>query len=310
MAALELRIDAELALGRHGIIVGELQGLIEAHPLRERLWRQLMLALYRDGRQAEALAAYRSARTRLVEEIGIEPGRELQALEARILAQDPGLAADVTDAPPARARRSVLALPDAGGARRWRAGRRRAARRACRPRAAGRRAARRPRSGGRRERAARARCASALARRGVDARVAAFATADRGADAVRLAAEQDAAVLVLAAPEERCAPAPSGAICRTCSRTRSATWSCWRAPRTTRRPRRARSWCRSPATTTTGPRSRWERGWPATRRCGCSACAARPAATPAGCWRARPSRFSAAWASRPSRCSSARARTR
>ena len=111
-SALELRIDAELALGRHGRIVGELQALVQAHPLRERLWRQLMLALYRDGRQAESLAAYRSARTRLVEEIGIEPGRELQALEARILAQDPGLAGDVQAAPPARAHRSVLALPD------------------------------------------------------------------------------------------------------------------------------------------------------------------------------------------------------
>ena len=114
MAALELRIDAELALGHHGRIVGELQALVQAYPLRERLWRQLMLALYRDGRQAEALAAYRSARTRLVEEIGIEPGRELQALEARILAQDPGLAARDAVAPPARARRSVLALPDPG----------------------------------------------------------------------------------------------------------------------------------------------------------------------------------------------------
>jgi DNA-binding SARP family transcriptional activator len=199
VSALELRIDAKLALGRHGRIVGELQALVQAHPLRERLWRQLMLALYRDGRQAEALAAYRSARTRLVEEIGIEPGRELQALEARILAQDPGLAADVPAAPPARARRSVLALPDPGALD------------GCVPAVAERLAARAAHELlvvallGDRDQVgdASARLATLRERaraRGVDARVAAFATADGGADAVRLAAQQDAAVLVLAAP--------------------------------------------------------------------------------------------------------------
>src|SRR5688572_29381634 len=61
-AALELRIEAELALGHHARLIGELQGLVGEHPLRERLWAQLMTALYRDGRQAEALAAYRAAR--------------------------------------------------------------------------------------------------------------------------------------------------------------------------------------------------------------------------------------------------------
>ena len=114
-SALELRIEAELALGRHAHLIGELQGLVGEHPLRERLWAQLMTALYRDGRQAEALAAYRAARERLIDEIGIEPGPELRALEARILAQDPALA--VHDTPTA-----------SRPARRWPCARMRAAR--------------------------------------------------------------------------------------------------------------------------------------------------------------------------------------
>lgn len=88
LAALEARIDADLALGREEDLAPELQALVAEHPLRERLCGQLMLALYRAGRQADALAAYREARRRLVDELGIEPGRELQELERAILAQD------------------------------------------------------------------------------------------------------------------------------------------------------------------------------------------------------------------------------
>ena len=88
IAVLEARIDAELALGREEELVPELQALVAEHPLRERLCGQLMLALYRTGRQADALAIYRDARRRLVEELGIEPGRELQDLERAILAHD------------------------------------------------------------------------------------------------------------------------------------------------------------------------------------------------------------------------------
>jgi DNA-binding SARP family transcriptional activator len=88
LAALEDRIDADLALGRHAEVVGELEALIADQPLRERLRRQLMLALYRSGRQAEALEAYRQARSALVEELGIEPARELQEMERAILVQD------------------------------------------------------------------------------------------------------------------------------------------------------------------------------------------------------------------------------
>jgi predicted ATPase/DNA-binding SARP family transcriptional activator/class 3 adenylate cyclase len=91
VAALEDRVDALLALGRHGEVVGELEALVAAHPLRERLRAQLMLALYRSRRQAEALDAYRAARRTLVDELGIEPSPELQELEGRILRQDPAL---------------------------------------------------------------------------------------------------------------------------------------------------------------------------------------------------------------------------
>ena len=93
---LEEQIDAKLALGDHARLVGELEALVHEHPSRERLLGQLMLALYRSGRQADALEAYRVARRRLVDELGLEPGRGLQELERAILAQDPALE------PPAR----------------------------------------------------------------------------------------------------------------------------------------------------------------------------------------------------------------
>ncbi|HET8528823.1 MAG TPA: BTAD domain-containing putative transcriptional regulator [Gaiellaceae bacterium] len=85
LAALEERIEADLALGRHALLVPELQALVAAEPLRERLRRQLVLALYRCGRQADALAAYRDAQRLLDEELGLEPGEELKRLERAIL---------------------------------------------------------------------------------------------------------------------------------------------------------------------------------------------------------------------------------
>ena len=106
LAALEDRIEADLAVGRAGELVGELGTLVAQHPLRERPWRQLMLALYRCGRQADALAAYQRARRELVEELGIEPGPELRSLEQAILRQDPALElkrAPFRDTPPTRA---------------------------------------------------------------------------------------------------------------------------------------------------------------------------------------------------------------
>ncbi|MGZ8697473.1 MAG: AfsR/SARP family transcriptional regulator, partial [Gaiellaceae bacterium] len=91
LAALEERIDADLELGAHAEVVGELEALVAEHPVRERLRGQLMLALYRSGRQAEALEAYRSGRLALTEELGIEPTPSLQRLNASILRQDRSL---------------------------------------------------------------------------------------------------------------------------------------------------------------------------------------------------------------------------
>ena len=87
--AQEDRIEAALAIGDHQIIVGELATLTAQHPLRERLWSQYMVALARCGRQADALAAYQDLRRRLGDELGIEPSAEIQAIEERILLQDP-----------------------------------------------------------------------------------------------------------------------------------------------------------------------------------------------------------------------------
>ena len=91
LAALEARIDADLALGREAAIAGELEALVRANPFRERFRAQLMLALYRSGRQGEALAVYTDTRTLLIDELGIEPGKELRELQHAILAQDPRL---------------------------------------------------------------------------------------------------------------------------------------------------------------------------------------------------------------------------
>ncbi len=113
VSALMDLIDCELALGQHEEVVQELETLVHQHPLRERLRAQLMLALYRSGRQADALTVYQDARRTLVEELGLEPGRELQALERGVLAHDPAL-----EAPPAQASTREPRVPQA---RRWRA---------------------------------------------------------------------------------------------------------------------------------------------------------------------------------------------
>ena len=96
--ALELTIDAELAAGRHGEVIGRLEALVAEHPLNERFHAQRMLALYRSGRRSEALEAYRHAHRTLTDEIGIEPGPELRRLQEQILAQDPALDAPAPSA--------------------------------------------------------------------------------------------------------------------------------------------------------------------------------------------------------------------
>jgi DNA-binding SARP family transcriptional activator len=200
LAALEQRIEADLALGRHAELAGELEELLVDNPLRERLREQLMLALYRSGRQAEALHAYRRARELLVRELGIEPAPALQQLERRILAQDPAL--DVPPAPrrlgtSAGADRSVLVVaaaeddlepalslaePLAASGRELIVARLLADEREL-GRAAG---------------ALNARCAAL----GGVARAAAFTSPDAPADVIRLATAYDVELVLLAAPDE------------------------------------------------------------------------------------------------------------
>jgi CheY-like chemotaxis protein len=107
LACAEDRIDAELSLGHHNTVVPELEERVSRHPMRERLRAQLMLALYRSGRQADALEAYRTARQVLNDELGLQPGASLRALEQAVLRQDPDLAWE----PPERVIRDG---PDAG----------------------------------------------------------------------------------------------------------------------------------------------------------------------------------------------------
>ncbi len=206
LAVLEERIDADLATGSHRESLGELEALVAAHPLRERLAGQLMLALYRSGRQAEALDVYQNARRLLVEEIGLEPNPALQRLEKAILTQDPSLdppeSPDVS-APALPPERAILVAPlDAENIQSLLG-------------LAAPLAAERPHElitvralepteqielaratedlGGRRE---------ALLERGISARVAAFTSSEPGEDIARLATEQSVdLVLVDARPD-------------------------------------------------------------------------------------------------------------
>jgi DNA-binding SARP family transcriptional activator len=196
LAAIEKRIDAELALGRNADVIPELEALAVAYPLREGPSRQLMLALYRAGRQADALAVYRASRARFVAELGLEPTPALQHLEASILRHDPAL--DLAETPtPAR---SILVAPLSPD-------------RFDDLVAIAEPLARRPP----RElilaqliaSAADLQAASALARRrrealqgrGTSARSAAFTTAQPGGDIVQIATEQDVDLLLVDAPE-------------------------------------------------------------------------------------------------------------
>ncbi|MFS8099663.1 AAA family ATPase [Lentzea alba] len=107
---VEDRFDAELGCGRHREVIAELEALVRDHPLRERLQGQLMLALYRSGRQADALAAFRTARERFAAELGIDPGRDLVALEQAILTQEPSLALTAAQNPVVLERKKVSVL--------------------------------------------------------------------------------------------------------------------------------------------------------------------------------------------------------
>jgi LuxR family maltose regulon positive regulatory protein len=109
LVAIESRADADLGLGRHGELAGALGPLCREHPLRERLWQLLILALYRSGRQADALRGYAEIRDRLASELGLDPGPALRELQARILAQDPALG------PASPAPAQLAAPPEAAG---------------------------------------------------------------------------------------------------------------------------------------------------------------------------------------------------
>jgi DNA-binding SARP family transcriptional activator/ABC-type glycerol-3-phosphate transport system substrate-binding protein len=100
LGTIEARLAAGLALGQHAVLLSELRALTELHPLREQLWAQLMVALYRSGRQADALAVYRRHREHLADELGLEPSASLRELEARVLRQDPALDLDVPASAP------------------------------------------------------------------------------------------------------------------------------------------------------------------------------------------------------------------
>jgi DNA-binding SARP family transcriptional activator len=198
LAALEKRIDADLALGRHTDTVAELQTLVAEHPLREHLRAQLMLALYRCGRQADALGVYQSIRRALVEQLGIEPSPPLRELEQAILRQDPALELATPLAP---AERSLLVAPLDGSA--FGALLALAAPLARQP---GRELVLARLIDKQHELAAES--AALLARRelllavGIAARAAAFISSSPGRDAVRIAAELDCDLFLLDAPPE------------------------------------------------------------------------------------------------------------
>lgn len=203
LTAVELRVDADLALGRHNEVVAELETLVAEHPLREHPRRSLMTALYRSGRQAEALDAYRAARRAFVDELGIEPSPALQELERAILRQDQSLdgAAPARDGVAEAAERSVLvAVTDDARvgqllavAERLVRGQRRvlvlaelAADAAELPLASARLEAHR----------------TALEARGIVVRAAAFTSSARGTDLARLATELDVELLLASAPDD------------------------------------------------------------------------------------------------------------
>jgi DNA-binding SARP family transcriptional activator/class 3 adenylate cyclase len=116
-AAIEDRIDAQLALGQHASTIGRIEALVVEHPLRERLWSQLMLAQYGCGRQADALHTFQRARRTLIQELGIEPGPALQALEQSVLRQDPLLAVSARRQATVDVRHALAVVPETRYAR-------------------------------------------------------------------------------------------------------------------------------------------------------------------------------------------------
>ena len=274
--------------GRRTTVVAELEGHVREHPLRESLRRQLMLALYRSGRQADALAAYRAARRALVEQCGIEPNLAMQRLERAILNQDPAL----DGAPSSVAQRSIMvaALVEA-----------RTEELATLAAALARRPAREvivaqaiARDGDLGAASARLqRLQQALAAVGVTARAAAFISEAPGGDLARIAVEQETDLVVADAPERLLDDTVLAEILRTAPCDVAVSVGS---------PAAAPCWCRSQAPTTTGRRSRSAPGWlgRAVIRCGWPG-RTTASATPAGCSPAPHWRCSGRSGSRPSR---------
>jgi DNA-binding SARP family transcriptional activator len=201
LAAVELRVEADLALGRQDELVGELEELVAEHPLRERLRGYLMTVLYRSGRQAEALEAYQDARRALVGELGIEPSTALQELERAILRQDRTLEVDAPARVGEAAERSVLvAITDEARADALLAVAEGLVRHPPRVMILARLVpdAAELRSGSARLEERR----SALEARGVTARAASFTSTAPGAELARLAAELDVELLLADAPDD------------------------------------------------------------------------------------------------------------
>jgi DNA-binding SARP family transcriptional activator len=200
LRALELRIEADLALGRHREVVAELEALVREHPLRERLRAALMHALYASGRQAEALEVYRQTRAQLVDSLGIEPSPALQELERAILRQDPALDAETTSSPPKPERAIAVVVRDERVVDALLAIAEPLARRSSRELILVRLL---PEGQALAEATAvLADFRDGLAARGVNARVAAYTTPDPGDDAAVLAVEQNADLVLVDAAAE------------------------------------------------------------------------------------------------------------
>ena len=310
LAALELRIETDLALGRARELVAELRACVAEHPLRERLVAFLMTALYQTDRQGEALAVFRQARRTLVDELGIEPGASLQGLERAILQQDPALLAAALPAISGDGERSVLvAIADESCVDALLAIAEPLARHPPRvlvlARLVGDAAALAPTTAWLAERA------SALRARGLVVRTASFTTMEPGADLARLASDLAADLLLTAAPDgllrdgvpgSQLVALLAGTPCDVALLVTAAGHA-----------DRAACWSPSEAPTTTGRRSSSAPGSRARSGCRCGSRGRRRSrrmvgATPAVCSRTAPSRCSACSASTPSRCWSRPAR--
>ena len=307
LAAVELRIDADLALGRHDELVGELEALVAEHPLRERLRRYLMTALYRSGRQAEALDAYQDARRALVDELGIEPSPALQELERAILRQDAGAGCRRRRRPRLSgeaAERSILvAITDETRVDALLAVAEPLVRDPPRvmilARLVSDAAELRSASAWLEERR------SALEARGVVARAASFTSTAPGEELARLATELDVDLLLADAPDELLAEgAPDEQLTAVLAETPCDVALLVPRDATPDGPR-ARPVRRGRARLGGGRARRVVRARRPMRRSGSQApprCRSTAGATRAACFRTARSRSNGSWASRPSRC--------